>query len=60
MKSGVRPDNREQAGLVPFDARDLLSILRVKGWGDDECLKALACEIHSACANPRGFVSIRF
>ena len=60
MKSGVHPDNREQAGLVPFDVHDLLSILYVKGWDDAECTKALACEIHSACADPRGLASIMF
>ena len=58
MKSGVHPDNREEAGLVPFDVHDLLSILYVKGWDDAECTKALACEIHSACADPRELASI--
>ena len=60
MKSGVHPDNREAAGLVPFDVHDLLSILYVKGWDDAECTKALACDIHSACADPRGLASIVF
>ena len=54
MKAGVSPDNRDEAGIVPFDVHDLLSILYVKGWDDDECTKALAFEIHSACVSPRG------
>ncbi|CAK0866183.1 unnamed protein product [Prorocentrum cordatum] len=51
MKAGVRPDNRDEAGLAPLDVPDLLGILVVKGWGDDETSKALACDDDTSTRN---------
>ena len=53
-KCGVHPHNRDKSGLVPLDVHELLDILFEGGWDDGETSKALACEIHSVSATPRG------
>ena len=44
-RAGVRPRNREGAGLVPIDVHDLLLRITMHGWSWQECAGALAAEI---------------